>query len=402
MSPPIMASVRADAMKKRCGLFEASSASESEHGRANSAAARKGSEADEAFVQEYVNDLTHNVHSTADPSAASGSSLQEQVTKVPATGPNLRPVVPGYIKACKGKRWTVKLWKKSDPNQKAYVCYACRSWRCAGDCARANAAQLFARLTASIARVPDFWCFLTLTLDPKRFTSRESMYKRVGKMWANFRKSLKYEFGYDEFFLAFEVSVRAKALHIHAIVRSKNLFAAVSPTPLEVVEKGKPTEGAANVWKTWLKPTAIACGFGFKCDVSAVRDQAAMSGYLVKASAIGELTHTEKKDQLPVDAPKGFRRIRASKGFLVPKLKNEDLSGELIKKPVEHLQAQEFDAQKTAFNYAMHLAEIAPQVAAVQARVADLKRFETTKTPWFPQLRPPASEAGTVSDSFPS
>lgn len=286
-----------------------------------------------------VNAQLHNVHSDSCPSEASGSSLQEQVGNLPATAPNLRRVQPKYIRACQAKAWTVKLWPKNDPSKPEYICYACRSWRCQGDCARANAAQLFARLTASIARVPDFWCFLTLTLDPKRFKSRESMYKRVGGMWAQFRHELKRIYGYDHFFLAFEVSVRAKALHIHAIVRSKKLYAEVQHAPGEMVFKGKPSLGAGRVWKDWLKPTALACGFGFKCDVSAVRDHGAMSGYLVKSSGIsGELSQADSKDQLPIDAPKGFRRIRSSKGFLVPKLKNEDVTGELIQRPAQFFQ----------------------------------------------------------------
>lgn len=288
----------------------------------------------------------HNVHSVADPSEASGSSLQEYVENLPATARSFRRVQPKYIRACQAKAWTVKLVSKKDPSQVQYVCYACRSWRCQGDCARANAAQLFARLTASIARVPDFWSFFTLTLNPRSFKSREAMYKAAGQKWQLFRHALKYKFGYDHFFIAFEISLRQGALHIHGIVRSKRLFAAVAHAPGEPVVAGKPSRGAAAVWKDWLKPTAVSLGFGFKCDVSAVRDHGAMSGYLVKSSGIsGELSQANSKDQLPIDAPKGFRRIRASKGFLVPKLKNEELTGELIQRPAQFfLDKQAWDS----------------------------------------------------------
>lgn len=338
----------------------------------------------------------HDVQKGSNPSEASGSSLQEQVVTAHRCDPEIQPLQPRYVRACQSKAWTVRLWPKKDPQNAQNVCYACRSWRCPGDCARANAAQLFARLTTSIARIPDYWSFVTLTLNPRRFKTRSAMYQEASRAWTRFRHALKHRFGYDEFLIVFEISVRAKALHIHGIVRSKRLASVLALQPGERPQfstcpktgkpKRLPTAGERGIWKTWLKPTAIKCGFGFKCDISAVNDQAAMNGYLVKSSNIsGELSQTNSKDQLPIDAPKGFRRVRASRGFLVPKTKNEEVTGRLIQRPVEfvdrndgprmvYLSELERAAPRSLLAYLERVEKISPAVAGVEYRIAFLEK----------------------------
>jgi hypothetical protein len=222
------------------------------------------------------------------------------------------------------------------------------------------------------------------------------MYKAAGRAWDLFRHALKYRFGYSDYFIAFEISVRAKALHIHGIVRSKKLAAAIALQPGERPEffqclrtgkkKRRPTIGERAVWKNWMKPTAMKSGFGFKCELSAVNDHAAMSGYLVKASNIsGELSQSNSKDQLPIDAPKGFRRIRASRRFLVPKIKNEEVTGKLIQRPVEYVESNNGDrmvylaqleasAPRVLLSYLARLEKLSPAVAGVEARIAFLEK----------------------------
>lgn len=231
---------------------------------------------------------------------------------------SLQPVLPLYIRRCQEKAWTVALQSRSNPDERAFVCYACKSWRCVGDCARANAAQWFARLKTSFERSPSWWVFVTLTMDPKRARSRKELYRQLSRAWGLFRKRVKFTYGYENFVLCVEMSERQGVPHVHAMIQSRELYSAVE------------REGAVRVHR-WLKRSAMESGFGFKCHLSNARDRDAVSGYFVKAAGMSaELSDAGEKGQLPVDAPKGFRRIRASKGFIVPKLKSEKWTGQLL------------------------------------------------------------------------
>src|SRR5207248_2094607 len=94
---------------------------------------------------------------------------------------------------------------------------------------------------------------------------------------------------------------------------------------------------ALDDWKAvrrhWLKPNAVGCGFGPVLWVEPMRSAGAMAGYLVKLAR--ELTGAEHKGQTPVDAPRNFRRLRASHGLLPPPYKDESLTGILHKCPVQ-------------------------------------------------------------------
>ena len=57
-----------------------------------------------------------------------------------------------------------------------------------------------------------------------------------------------------------------------------------------------------------------------------------MAGYLTKLAR--ELTGAGVKSQVPVNAPRHFRRIRASAKLLPPRKKNPDITGILHKMPL--------------------------------------------------------------------
>jgi hypothetical protein len=61
-----------------------------------------------------------------------------------------------------------------------------------------------------------------------------------------------------------------------------------------------------------------------------------MAGYLVKLTR--ELTGAGPKNQIPVNAPRHFRRLRASKGLLPPRKKNDHVTGALVKIPIDELE----------------------------------------------------------------
>jgi len=78
----------------------------------------------------------------------------------------------------------------------------------------------------------------------------------------------------------------------------------------------------------WLRPAAIACGFGKECFVKPVYNKKGMVGYLNKLA--NELTGASVKDQVPINAPRGFRRLRASQKLLPPRTKNPSYTGRIV------------------------------------------------------------------------
>jgi hypothetical protein len=72
-------------------------------------------------------------------------------------------------------------------------------------------------------------------------------------------------------------------------------------------------------WRRWFRDAAVRAGFGpvVWAECITPRNPDALAGYFIKLAR--ELTGGvggDKGDQSPVDAPKGFRRIRASRGLL--------------------------------------------------------------------------------------
>jgi hypothetical protein len=66
-----------------------------------------------------------------------------------------------------------------------------------------------------------------------------------------------------------------------------------------------------------------------------MKEREKMAGYLTKLGL--ELSGAARKGQTPVNAPRHFRRIRASRGMLPKRIKNPDITGQLFKIPHEQL-----------------------------------------------------------------
>jgi hypothetical protein len=69
--------------------------------------------------------------------------------------------------------------------------------------------------------------------------------------------------------------------------------------------------------------------FGKISYCEAMKDGTRMAGYLTKLAK--ELTGAGVKHQVPVNAPRHFRRIRASIGLLPPRYKDPEITGRLIR-----------------------------------------------------------------------
>ncbi len=285
----------------------------------------------------------------------SGLSLQEQVQNQQQ---KTRVFKPRYVCACQENRWTIGLWKKAQAKDKNFVPYRCGSWRCSARCRRAelpkgerctccrcrNASQWFARIKTAFDRSPENWVFATLTIDrrdwkaKKGFNAEQVAFREIEKCWKLLYARLHYLLGKVVYVMALEQH-QSGWPHIHVAMQSKALASKCAG------------EGWRDFRRDWLKSNATECGFGYVCHIEPARNSDAIAGYIVKCAALsGELA---KGAQVPVNAPRGFRRIRATKGFLPPKIKNEDISGELIfsspgeiKQMAESLQKRCDNAQK--------------------------------------------------------
>lgn len=94
-------------------------------------------------------------------------------------------------------------------------------------------------------------------------------------------------------------------------------------------------DGWKRVRSRWLRGHAQACGFGFITWLAPVKNYNAMSTYIVKlAGEMGKLC------QVPMNAPRHFRRLRASRGLLPARPKNEEITGRLTRCEVEEVEAR--------------------------------------------------------------
>lgn len=237
-----------------------------------------------------------------------------------------RFLILNYIHACATGRWHLKLWKRDgkDPSLLSLP-YHCQSWRHEGDCRAYCGACDFARVSAAMSEHVD-WSLLVLTY-PRGPWPRKRMSElfRFGLVsWSRLRKRLKTEIGDFGYIQTWEVH-RDKYPHVN-----------IALTNLHALRYSRQDSRMKDSWKqTWLEPNAMACGFGGICCHKPIRDEVGMAGYLTKLSM--ELTGAAKKDQVPVNAPRHFRRLRASRGMLPPRAKSEEYTGKLVRErlPVE-------------------------------------------------------------------
>jgi hypothetical protein len=82
----------------------------------------------------------------------------------------------------------------------------------------------------------------------------------------------------------------------------------------------------------WLGRNAVECGFGLRVWAEPLRNEGAdkLAGYVIALA-----NESCKLCQLPVNAPKRFRRIRASQKLMPAKVKDPTVTGGLIKKPID-------------------------------------------------------------------
>lgn len=234
-----------------------------------------------------------------------------------------------YVAACEAHAWTLVSWRKDRPGEKSARRYECGSWRHAGECRRWKGSQDFARVKAAVASRKS-WTYIVLTFDPKRWHDKYAAYKGAISAWAKLRKRMTRAWGRIEYIQTWEQHSSGWP-HVNILVHNEALADACAD------------DGWKKVRKDWLEPNAIDCGFGMRTWIEPMRQAEAISGYLVKLAnkLTAELTDAGVKDQVPVDAPKNFRRLRASQGLLPPAYTaGEEWTGELRQDRLEYVEAE--------------------------------------------------------------
>ena len=217
----------------------------------------------------------------------------------------------GYVDACESGTWHLHLTRKSTGETWSKV-FKCRSWRHEGACRRWKGSQDFVRIREGLKK-HDSWVYMVLTFDRSR--SLVSAYRRIVDCWKRFEKRLRRRYGRIEYITLIEQH-RDGYPHVNVVIHNPEFCA----------------QAAGEGWKTLRRvwgPIAQACGFGLRFWLEPVRSKAAIAGYYVKL--VGEMGKTT---QVPVKAPRHFRRLRASRGLLPPVYKDDDVTGVLVLAPV--------------------------------------------------------------------
>jgi len=221
------------------------------------------------------------------------------------------------IRACAGKSWTIATWRKDGTGKPQARRFECRSWRHSGECRRWKGAHDYARIRKAIADNPGGWVYMVLTFDPSKWKNEWAAYRGAIKCWAKLRKRIVREFAQMAYLQTWERH-KGGFPHVNILIRNQAVA--------DECAKHDP-----NKWR-WLKDNAAQCGFGWKTWIEPMKRPDAMAGYLTKLSR--ELVGADSKDQVPVNAPRHFRRLRASRGLLPPPQKNAEVTGCLIQAQV--------------------------------------------------------------------
>lgn len=226
----------------------------------------------------------------------------------------------GYVRACQEQAWHLRLTKRDGSEPVPLLLpYKCHSWRHAGECREWCGACDFTRVSEAIELRND-WSYMVLTY-PQRDWPRSRMralFKFGVVAWSRLRKRIVRDMGPIVYVQTWEVH---QSLYPHCNILIGNKL---------LQDRAKAYMRGNRVWKeTWLEPALVECGFGSVSYLATMRNPNAMAGYLIKLAK--ELTGGSVKNQLPLNAPMHFRRLRASRGLLPPRASSPDYTGGIVR-----------------------------------------------------------------------
>jgi hypothetical protein len=255
-----------------------------------------------------------------------------------------RPYRPYSVRACEEELWTLAM-VNTTTGETALQPFRCRSWRCKRCAPYVNRLE-HDRIEEGMENADtDALAFLTLTFDRKRYTKPRDAWYGATACWKKLRDRLAYHYGTRgrggkrarvRYVSVFEQHQNGWP-HVHALVECRELLEDM--TELGFYEREQ--DGKERKIYRWtrkvLRPMLLDSGFGPIAHTEPPDSIGGMAGYLVKLAA--ELTGSHsKQDQTPVRAPKGFRRLRATPGFLPSRKREATWTGRLVHARTETLE----------------------------------------------------------------
>ena len=239
------------------------------------------------------------------------------------------------VHACELEQWSLLTWPRAavDPETgelrpdagggPAFKPFQCNSWRCRR-CARLRGASDYVRARDAILGRP-WWLYVVLTFDPSRYATRWQAYRGAGEFWNDhLRQSMRRRGGKFQYLQTWEAH-RSLWPHCNLLLTGDKLRDWVESMGVEPRMHRPSTGGPERLcmfpqaWRQWMIDAAVRAGFGevLWAEVITPKNPDALAGYFVKLAR--ELTGGvggKKGEQSPINAPKNFRRIRASRGLL--------------------------------------------------------------------------------------
>lgn len=298
-----------------------------------------------------------------------------------------KPYVPHSVKACEDDLWTMALVNKETGETKLKP-FRCKSWRCKR-CAPFVNRMDYLRVKKALSRCPEGSLgFTTFTFNRGAYKDRDACWDSVSSCWKKFQDRLAYHYGErgrgGKKALVRYITVVEQHKdgwpHLHSLIQCAELMEDLKRWGTRTVMKDGKATIIQRINSKVLRPMYVESGFGEIGDIQPPDKMEAMAGYLIKLAA--ELTGSHRKqDQTPVQAPHGFRRLRASAGFLAPRKSAGDFTGWLVPYTTEQVEEAE---QAGHFNWCNP-----KKTNGKDSRMPRVRRFIRSKR----NEAPPESEA---------
>lgn len=277
-----------------------------------------------------------------------------RLRRAQALPPDAWEGLPRYVQSCaanahRKRPYFLWVWDPANPNKKTRIPYYCNSWRCPY-CQYHESHVLFTRVQEAFELFdPKDVVFLVLTLDPREhrrgktqlgevyreFTERAEKYVKRLRRWMARLGLAPFE---NEWVSTIEAH-KSGIPHINFMIHSPDLAALLRADFDARRAVGEGSKEAALLRGEMLRH-AVECGFGWRSTAEALRlgpnergGIAKLAGYITKLAGKAHATHGElaKLSQVPLMAPKNFRRLRSGRRFL-PARRGSDMTGALVRR----------------------------------------------------------------------
>jgi hypothetical protein len=191
--------------------------------------------------------------------------------------------------------------------------------------------------------------FLVLTLDRDGYYSRkpwlnaDAAYRALSGMTARFLKRLRRWMVAEEMtpigsrWVGVVEAHRSGWPHMNLLVHSPDLARALTDRIAERVLAGMGSRDSTLLHGELLA-MATATGWGAQSTAEPVHDKGAVTGYITKLAGLAGAAGAEvaKITQVPLSAPKRFRRLRSGTNFLPERRQSsENITGALIRRTAD-------------------------------------------------------------------